>query len=325
VGDAARDARRSFIDYDINAPLINTMRNMPTPFLAYTYRVVPLLAETAVVRPWKFAKWAALGYGLNGIGQYVAGGDEEAERAVMSKQKQGKVFGLGFMPQRNLKVPATDANGNSVYIDITRFVPGGDVLDLGSAFGAKFPGIPAPVQPTFGLLGDVVPAIFGYDLFKGERLKGLDGSVRDDWGIRLSKAFSNITPNFPFFPGSYTTQRMETAQRGVESPFRVPETEFMALVRGLGFKFNVADLDVLTATKSLEMQRRIKAEEEQLRILGNKLRDFKITEDEFEKKSEKLIKEIMRIADMYGVKFDKADSAEDIPGAFEQTEELLGQ
>jgi len=73
------------------------------------------------------------------------------------------------------------------------------------------------------------------------------------------------------------------------------------------------------------MHRRIKAEEEQLRILGNKLRDFKITEDEFEKKSEKLIKEIMRIADMYGVKFDKADSAEDIPGAFEQTEELLGQ
>jgi len=325
VGDAARDARRSFIDYDINAPLINTMRNMPTPFLAYTYRVAPLLAETAVVRPWKFAKWAALGYGLNGIGQYVAGGDEEAERAVMSKEKQGRVFGLGFMPQRNIKVPATDANGDSVYIDITRFVPGGDVLDLGSAFGAKFPGIPAPVQPTFGLLGDVVPALFGYDLFKGERLKGLDGSVRDDWGIRLSKAFANITPNFPFFPGSYTTQRMEKAKRGVESPFRVPETEFMALVRGLGFKFNVADLDVLTATKSLEMQRRIKAEEEQLRVLGNKLRDQEITEAEFEKESEKLIKEIMKIADRYGVKFDKANSAKDIPGAFEQTKELLGK
>jgi hypothetical protein len=325
VGDAARDARRSFIDYDINAPLINWMRNAPTPFLAYTYRVAPLLAETAVVRPWKFAKWAAIGYALNGIGQYVAGGDEEAERAVMSKQKQGRVFGLAFMPQRNLKVPATDANGNSVYIDITRFVPGGDVLDLGSAFGAKFPGIPAPVQPTFGLAGDVIPAIFGYDLFKGERLKGLDGSVRTDWGIRLGKAFANITPNFPFFPGSYTTQRMERAQRGVESPFRVPETEFMALVRGLGFKFNIADLDVLTATKSLEMQRKIKAEEEQLRVLGNKLRDFEITEDEFEKRSEKLIEKIMRIADMYGVKFDKADKAKDIPGAFEQIEELLGQ
>jgi hypothetical protein len=327
VGDAARDARRSFIDYDINAPLINAMRNMPTPFLAYTYRVAPLLAETAVVRPWKFAKWAALGYGLNGLGQYVAGGDQEAERAVMPKEKQGSVFGIGLMPKRNIKVPATDENGNSVYIDITRFVPGGDVLDLGSAYGGKFPGIPAPVQPNFGLIGDVVPALFGYDLFKGERLKGLDGSVREDWGIRIGKAFENITPNFPFFPGSYTTQRMERAQKGVESPFRTPETEFMALVKGLGFKFNIADLDVLTATKSLEMQRRIKAEEQQLRVLGNKLRDLEISEEEFEKKSEKIIQKIMKIADRYGVKFDKADMAEDIPGKniIEETKKLLGK
>jgi len=325
VGDAARDARRSFIDYDINAPLINWMRQYPTPFLAYTYRVAPLLAETAVVRPWKFAKWAALGYGLNGLGQYVAGGDQEAERALMPKEKQGEVFGVGFMPKRNIKMPATDANGNSVYIDITRFVPGGDVLDLGSAFGAKFPGIPAPIQPAFGLAGDVIPALFGYDLFKGERLKGLDGSVRDDWGIRLSKAFSNITPNFPFFPGSYTTQRLEKAQRGVESPFKTPETELMALIKGLGFKFNIADLDVLTATKALEMQRRIKAEEQQLRVLGNKFRDRKITEAEFEKESQKLIDEIMKIADRYGVKFDKADSSKDIPGKniIEETKKLF--
>ena len=327
VGDAARDARRSFIDYDINAPLINAMRNLPTPFLAYTYRVAPLLAETAVVRPWKFAKWAALGYGLNGLGQYVAGGDQEAERAVMSKEKQGEVFGIGFMPKRNIKLPATDANGNSVYIDITRFVPGGDVLDLGSAYGAKFPGLPTPVQPNFGLIGDVVPALFGYDLFKGERLKGLDGSIREDWGIRLGKAFSNITPNFPFFPGSYTTQRMEKAQRGVESPFKTPETELMALIKGLGFKLNVADLDVLTATKVLEMQRSIKSEEQKLRILGNKFRDREITESEFNKKSQKLIDEIVKIADRYGVKFDKADSAKDIPGKniIEETKKLLGK
>jgi len=327
VGDAARDARRSFIDYDINAPFINAMRNMPTPFLAYTYRVAPLLAETAVVRPWKFAKWAALGYGLNGLGQYVAGGDQEAERALMPKEKQGEVFGIGFMPKRNIKLPGTDENGNSVYIDITRFVPGGDVLDLGSAYGAKFPGIPSPVQPNFGLIGDVVPALFGYDLFKGERLKGLDGSIREDWGIRLSKAFSNITPNFPFFPGSYTTQRMEKARRGVESPFRTPETELMALVKGLGLKLNVADLDVLTATKALEMQRRIKAEEQQLRVLGNKFRDREITESEFNKKSQKLIDEIVKIADRYGVKFDKADSAKDIPGKniIEETKKLLGK
>ena len=49
--DAALDARRAFIDYNIDAPAINWMRNTITPFLAYTYRIIPLLAETAVVRP----------------------------------------------------------------------------------------------------------------------------------------------------------------------------------------------------------------------------------------------------------------------------------
>ena len=312
VGDAARDARRSFIDYDINAPLINWMRQYPTPFLAYSYRVVPLLAEAAVVRPWKFAKWAALGYGLNGLGQYVAGGDQEAERAGMSENKQGDVFGIGFMPKTNIKMPATDKDGKSMYIDIKRFVPGGDVLDLGSAFGGKFKGLPSAVQPTFGAAGDVIPALFGYDLFNGEKLKGLGGSGVSDWRIRINKAFENITPNFPFFPGSYTTQNMEKAQRGVESPFRVPETELFALIKGMGLKINIADLNVLGAVKSLELSRKIKSEEEQIQVLSSRLRNRDINEKEFELKVDKIIKRIQEIGERYSIKFDKISSPRDI-------------
>ena len=320
VGDAARDARRSFIDYDINAPLINWMRQYPTPFLAYSYRIAPILAETAVVRPWKYAKWAALGYGLNGLGQYVAGGDQEAERAGMSEQKQGEVFGVGFMPKRNIKMPGTDKKGKSVYIDITRFVPGGDVLDLGSAFGGKFPGIPSAVQPTFGAAGDVVPALFGYDLFNGGKLKGLGGTVASDYKIRIGKAFENILPNFPFFPGSYTTKNMEREQRGVESPFRTPGTELKALIRGVGFKFNVADLDVLGATKSLELNKKLKTENEQIQVLVSKLRNKQINEKEFEIKVKKITKRMERIAEQYDIKFQKIASPRDIlPGDLKES------
>ena len=320
VGDAARDARRSFIDYDINAPIINWMRQYPTPFLAYSYRIAPLLAETAVVRPWKYAKWAALGYGLNGLGQYVAGGDQDAERAGMSEQKQGEVFGVGFMPKRNIKMPATDKDGKSVYIDITRFVPGGDVLDLGSAFGGKFPGIPSAVQPTFGAAGDVIPALFGYDLFNGGKLKGLGGTVASDYKIRIGKAFENILPNFPFFPGSYTTKNMEREQRGVESPFRTPGTELSALIRGVGFKLNVADLDVLGATKSLELTKKLRTEKEQIQSLVSKLRNKQITETEFEIKAEKITKRMERIAEQYDIKFQKIASPRDIlPGDLKES------
>ena len=32
-------ARKQFIDYDIDAPLINHLRNTATPFLSFTYRI----------------------------------------------------------------------------------------------------------------------------------------------------------------------------------------------------------------------------------------------------------------------------------------------
>ena len=83
---AAQDARKSFIDYNIQAPGINALRSLPTPFLAYTSSVIPILAETAVVRRWKFAKYAVLGYTLNNLGELVGTGDPETERKLFTKE-----------------------------------------------------------------------------------------------------------------------------------------------------------------------------------------------------------------------------------------------
>ena len=120
--EAGADAKKWFIDYDINAPIINFMRRYPTPFLAYTYRIVPLLAETAIRRPWKFAKWAVIGHSLNELGQGKIPfaelvvdpesakfkeeiGNEEAERAVMRDYLSDNMFGLPFMPKTLVKTP----------------------------------------------------------------------------------------------------------------------------------------------------------------------------------------------------------------------------
>ena len=68
------------------------MRQTVTPFLAYTYRLRAYsIAETAVVRPWKYFKYAAMGYGLNNLGDIVGGGDEEAERALMQEKQKVKI------------------------------------------------------------------------------------------------------------------------------------------------------------------------------------------------------------------------------------------
>ena len=310
VEDAAYDARRSFIDYDINAPVINWMRRSVTPFLAYSYRVLPLLAETAILRPWKYAKYAAMGNALNEAGVYFGGGDEEAERAVMPKRKEGSLFGVPFFPNRNIKLPATLDN-NSVYIDITRWVPGGDVLDIGAFSGAeKLPGFVAPLQPSFGYLGDVVPALFGYDLFSEKKLSGTGGDIVLDWKMRGSKIMQNITPNFPFFPGSFTTERIDRARRGIPSAYRPPELEMGALFRGLGFKIEQADIAKLTTAKTIELRKELNAQKGALRNKAIDFKNKKITEEDYQKEAIERYTAIEKIISRYGKKFSKAASAQ---------------
>ena len=52
---------------------------------------------------------------------------------LCQKEKQGRFLNMGFLPYRNIKIPLPpDDEGNPYYMDFTRFVPGGDILDLGS-------------------------------------------------------------------------------------------------------------------------------------------------------------------------------------------------
>ena len=310
VEKAAADAKRSFVDYDINAPLINTMRNSVTPFLAYTYRIVPLLGETAVLRPWKYAKYMGLGYGLNAAGGYFAGGDEEAERALFSKGKEGNIFGLPGFPSKSIKMPV-NIDDKPVYLDITRFIPGGDVLDIGTySYMEKIPGVPAPLQPSFGLLGDTVPAIFGYDLFSGRKMKGLGDSLVDEYSIRGKQIIQNLTPNFPFFPGSYTTQAIERARKATpgSSPYSVDRTEAGVLLRGFGFKYDVADIEKLAASKNIEFSKKIRANQEKISNLVKDLNTNKIDEEQFIKKVRKIEDRIIKISEQFDVRLNKAAS-----------------
>jgi len=315
ISDSALDARKSFIDYNIDAPAINWMRNTITPFLAYTYRIIPILAETAIVRPWKYAKYAALGYGLNKLGDLVGGGDEEAERAVMPERKQGRFLGLPFLPYRNIKIPVPpDEEGNPYYMDFTRFVPGGDILDL----HGTIPGIPAPLQPSGGLGGEVIFPLVGFDLWKNERLKGQVGTLQEDIPIRFKAILEKLTPNIPFLPGSYSSKKLERTRKGMESAFRPEQSEFVALMQTLGFKIEKADLEKLTAGKVFELKRKLKGFKEQMDLYRKKYREGVMNEETVTKKINEVAEKMRKIAERYGVAFELATYAKEEPGLFDK-------
>ena len=315
AADAALDARKSFIDYNIDAPAINWMRNTVTPFLAYTYRIVPLLAETAIVRPWKYAKYAALGYGLNQMGDLVGGGDEEAERAVMPERKQGRFINLPFLPYRNIKLPLPpDEEGNPYYMDFTRFVPGGDVLDL----NGTLPGVPAPLQPSGGLAGELLFPLVGYDLFRQKKIEGQTGIPNEDWAVRLKTIRDKLTPNIPFLPGSYSSEKLERTRKGSESLFRPQQSEFVSLAQALGFKVEKADLETLSAGKAFELKRKLNGFKEQINLYRKKLRDGLITQETAQKEIDKIAVKMRELSEKYNVAFEKATYANPEKGLFER-------
>lgn len=62
---AGKVARRSFLDYHINAPWVQALRSTALPFISFTYRSVPMLLEVAAKKPHKLLKLALLAGGLN--------------------------------------------------------------------------------------------------------------------------------------------------------------------------------------------------------------------------------------------------------------------
>ena len=320
--DAALDARKSFIDYDIDAPAINWMRNTVTPFLAYTYRIIPILAETAIARPWKYAKYAALGYGLNKMGDVVGGGDEEAERAVMPERKSGRFMNVGFLPFRNIKIPIPpDEDGNPFYMDFTRFVPGGDIMDLGSG---ALPGVPAPLQWSGGLAGEVLFPLAGYDLFNQKKIKGLGGGAWEDMKVKGKAIFDKLMPNIPFVPGTFSTKKIDASRKGMKTPFKSDVEEIVTISQSFGFKIDKADINKLKTGKVFELKRKIKAYKEQISQLRREYIKGKINKEEFTMKANIIAERMKEEAAKYQIKFDKATYAdrkkpfEDIKGLFER-------
>ena len=311
ASDAAMFARKQFIDYDIDAPVINHLRNSATPFLAFTYRVIPLLAETAVVRPWKYAKYAALGYGLNKIGETMGGGDAEVERQLLPKDRAGNILGIPILPNNEIKLPFKGKDGASKYINVKRLFPGGDTLELGEGI---IPGLPAPLQPSFGIGGDILFGLAGVDLFRkkmDDTHLGHANAVQNLKGA-ITRIATKLIPNFPFLPGSYSTARINRSRPGVEnvSAFSVKEPEWQAILNAFGIKITDRTLDTLTVGKEKEFTNIIKKLEEQIRDEEKKLLADKITMQEFDEKVAEIAIEMQKQAMIFGGRLEGISPAE---------------
>tara|TARA_R110002073_G_scaffold67899_1_gene168779 strand:+ start:2864 stop:7309 length:4446 start_codon:yes stop_codon:yes gene_type:complete len=279
--DAAADAKKWFIDYDINAPAINFLKNTATPFLSYTYRVVPLLAETAAKRPWKFAKWAALGYTANELGKKYGVGDSEAEKRLLDPRYKQPMFGVPGMPSTTFKTPFSSGRDKDVplYIDTTRFIPGGDIFSMGdkgiplpipvpfskSITGQqKFLRTPSALNPNFGIAGEVLaPMMFGVDPFTHNKLKGL--GMGNDEMVKMQHVLSRLNPNIPapyLLPEKYESfsskkirEAFEHKTQETNKEYGADYSPFEAIMSSFGFKLQPVDMAKLLRIEDSNFRR----------------------------------------------------------------------
>ena len=277
--DAAADARKWFIDYNINAPAINFLKNTATPFISYTYRVIPLLAETAAKRPWKFAKWAALGYTANELGRRYGVGDEEAERRLMDERYKETMYGIPGAPFTTIKTPFASGQNIDVplYIDTTRFIPGGDIFTMGNKgipipfyvpFSESITGtkqmltLPAPLNPNFGIVGEVLaPMMFGIDPFTHEKLEDL--GFDNDEMVKMTHVLKKLVPNFPapyILPEKYESFSSKKIREAFENknkrdPYRQNFSNFEAVMSSFGFKLTPMNMQKLLNLNSSSFRR----------------------------------------------------------------------
>jgi hypothetical protein len=258
--EAAKDAIKYFIDYDIKTPTINHIRNTAVPFLSYSYRIVPLLLETAVVRPEKFAVLAALGYTANDIFTDVADSskfEQKQERQLMQNYRKKKMFDNPVidMPYANIRLPYNGVNGGAKYFDISRKLPGGDVFAMGGDTGGDLPFLPAAAQPggvAYTLLNKLA---LGRDSFTGQQFNEMGLDRAEIFGSRISAVAKDFVPNVPLpgirtFAGDKITRAFDEQYQTLSDP--LSKTEAIASVFGL--TVNTADISRLTSLKSKELQ-----------------------------------------------------------------------
>jgi len=304
--EAAKESKKWLVDYEINAPLIQKMRNTTHPFISYSYRAIPLLAESAALRPWKYAKWAAVGYGLNEYGESKSDADVERERRMMPERQKGTMFGIPGAPPTMVKLPQKEGEP-SEYLDVSRYIPGGDVFATTESETRNIPLVPQALQPGGPLFDAFTVLAEGKDPFTGRPLEGLGIGATDtekqvnDARIKGAKVITGLLPNLPGIPGAPATEKIKKAVAGSESDMQPKLSVLQAALQTFGIKVTPIDVEKLSNQQQFAMEKEIETVGKEFERNLKLSEENRITPEEMQKQSDLFDK---RLNDIFN-KYDK--------------------
>lgn len=249
VDEAAIEARDQFLNYDIRAPWINVARTTVLPFIGYTYRAIPKIAQTMAERPWKVAKYIAIAQALNAMAYAVAPSDddEEDERNSMREDQQGNTW---IMTPRMMRMPWLSESGDPVFLDIRRWIPAGDVFDLQGDI------------PSWLQIGG--PLMIGMELylnktaFTGQEIfNPIADTFTERMAARADYLWKSYMPSAFWIPNSWYQDQLIRAVRGdaLQWNSREPYDAGAALLNSFGVKLAPQDVETGFVVWQIEFDR----------------------------------------------------------------------
>ena len=132
---AAFEAERWLFDYSNPLQSVKYLRNAPlgAPFMSFPSFVLPLLIETAITKPWKFAGYYGIGWGAKALFQSWEGvSDEEYEGLVdnLTDYLREKAVGGTFLPRSIIPLPILDDQNRAQFLDLGYLLPWGMFSEL---------------------------------------------------------------------------------------------------------------------------------------------------------------------------------------------------
>lgn len=276
---AGKVARRSFLDYHINAPWIQAARSTAFPFMAFTYRAVPMMLDIMAHKPWKLMKLAAFAGALNALGYLLSGGDEDDERRLLPEEKAGRIWGA--VPKL-IRMPWNDINSQPVFLDVRRWVPVGDIFDTGATHTAV-PVLPAMVPG--GPLAVLAELVINKAQFTGKAITLETDTATEKAAKVADHLYKAFAPNLIVLPGTYAWTGVTNAGAGRTDNFGREQSPAQATASAFGVKLGSYPKDVLQLNAQREAQAKGMEIDRNITQLKRELIRKGITQEEFNEKA----------------------------------------
>ena len=285
---ASQEAQKWLFDYNKVPQFIDVVRKSPigAPFITFTYKAIPRIAETLVNRPMALYKYKVLFDAVNESSRKLQG------MTPMDYARQKKLLpswvlkDIGGMPT-NLLLPWKDKYGRTQWLNLEYILPVGQAPEMAERGLSGFVS-----SPVFNIIADIIKNTD----FKNSQIVPPEATRKEAIQAYAEYIYRQLVPSLA--PGGYSAEKIRAGiQQEPErfNPERTREAIPALLDTLVGIKINPLDVEEAEQFKIWEKKKRIDAlNKEFYRVINNPLlkeefRDKRI-EDIFKKK-EKVLEE----------------------------------